>query len=129
MPTTNTKHGSKRKKRLLITLLVSLALFIFVVLPATALTGLWLSERQKKAERSPRVKVPNVVGQDHRTAEAMLKERGLGIRVLARRSDQNQPIDVVLDQVPFGGESVEVGQTIGVTLGNYKADPTRSPHR
>lgn len=127
MPRADTTHGSKRKKRLLITLLISFAVFIFVVLPATALTGLWLSERQKRAERPPQVTVPNVVGQDYRKAEAMLKERGLGIRVLARRSDQNQPMDVVLDQVPFGGASVDVGYTIGVTVGDFRED--KSPSR
>lgn len=128
MLTPNTKYGSKRKKRLLITLLVSFAVFVFIVLPATFLTGLWLSERQERADRFPQVKVPNVVGQDYRTAEAMLKERGLGISVLARRSDQNQPMDVVLDQVPFGGESVDVGYTIGVTVGDVRGVKSPSPH-
>lgn len=127
MPRADTTHGSKHKKRLLITLLISFAVFIFVVLPATALTGLWLSERQKRAERPPQVTVPNVVGQDYRKAEAMLKERGLGIRVLARRSDQNQPMDVVLYQVPYGGESVDVGYMIGVTLGDFRGDKSPSP--
>lgn len=127
MPRADTTHGSKRKKRLLITLLISFAVFIFVVLPAAALTGLWLSERQKRAERPSQVTVPNVVGQDYRKAEAMLKERGLGIRVLARRSDQNQRMDVVLYQVPFGGESVNVGYTIGVTLGDFRGDKSPSP--
>ena len=73
------------------------------------------------------VKLPNVVGQDYRTAKAMLKERGLGIKVLARRSDHNQPMDVVLHQVPFGGESVDVGYTIGVTVGDFRGD--KSPSR
>lgn len=125
----NTNHRSKLKKTLLIALVIGVALFIFIVRPAAFLTGLWLSERQKKAERPPQVKVPNVIGQDFGAAEAILKGKGLGIRVLARRSDQNQPMDVVLDQTPFGGENVDIGYAVGVTLGDFKTDATRSPRR
>lgn len=125
----NTNHKSKWKKGLLIALLVGVALFVFVARPAAFLTGLWLSERQKRAERPQQVKVPNVIGQDLRTAERMLREKGLGTRVLARRSDQNQPMDIVLDQTPFGGENVDIGYPAGLTLGDFKADATRSQHR
>ena len=125
----STNHRSKLKIGLLIALLVGVALFVFVLRPAAFLTGLWLSERQKKAERPPQVKVPNVIGQDFRAAEAKLKEKGLGIRVLARRSDQNQPMDVVLDQTPFGGENVDIGYAVGVTLGDFKTGATRPARR
>lgn len=125
----NTSNNSKWKTGLLICLVVGVALFVFIIRPAGFLAGLWLSERQKRAERSPQVKVPNVIGQDYRKGEAMLKEKGLMIRVLAKRSDENQPIDMILDQVPRGGESVDVGYTIGVTIGNVKADGSVSPRR
>lgn len=112
-----TNHESKWKIKLLIGLVVGILVFTCIVLPGAALTGLWISERQKRAERSPQVKVPNVIGQDYRKGEAMLKEKGLGIRVLAQRSDQNQPVDIILDQSPFAGESVNLGYIVGVTVG------------
>jgi beta-lactam-binding protein with PASTA domain len=113
----NTSQTPKPRKRLLICLVIGFAFFIFIVRPAGFLTGLWLSERQKRAERAPQVKVPNVVGQDYRRGEAILKERGLRMLVLAKRWDQNQPVDIILDQVPFGSENVDLGYTVGVTIG------------
>ena len=108
---------SKRKKKLLIGLLIGILCFIFIVIPVAALTGLWITVRQERARRIPQVKVPNVVGQDYRRGEVLLKEKGLGMRVLAKRSDQHQPADIILDQNPFGGENVDVGYTVGVTIG------------
>lgn len=113
----NANHDSKRKGKLLIGLVIGILIFIFIILPAGFLTGLWITERQKKAERAPQVKVPNVVGQDYRKGQAILKEKGLAMRVLAERSDQNQPVDTILFQVPVGGENVDVGYTVGVTIG------------
>jgi beta-lactam-binding protein with PASTA domain len=113
-----TNHESKRKKKLLIFLVVGALIFIFIVLPTGFLAGLWISVRQEKAQRSPKVKVPNVIGQDYRKGEAILKERGLRMRVLAKRSDQNQPVDIILDQVPFEGENVDLGYAVGVTIGS-----------
>jgi len=111
----NTNHTSKRKTRLLICLAIVLAIFVVIVRPAAFLGGLWLSERQKRAERAPQVRVPNVIGQDYRKGEAILQEKGLRIRVLAKRSDQHQPVDIILDQVPLGG--VDMGYAVGVTIG------------
>jgi beta-lactam-binding protein with PASTA domain len=125
----NTNHRSKWSKKLLISLLIGTFLFIFFIVPAGFLTGLWLSERQKRAERPPQVKVPNVIGQDYRKAEAMLKEKGLRMRVLAKRSDQNQPVDIILDQVPFGGENVDTGYAVGVTIGGLPPEGTLPPRR
>jgi len=89
----------------------------------------WLSERQKRAERPPQVTVPNVVGQDYRKAEAMLKEKGLRMRVLAKRSDQNQPVDIILDQVPLVGENVDLGYAVGVTIGTLPPETTFHPRK
>src|SRR5687768_13766935 len=100
MVQSNATDESKRKKKLLIYLAIGILIFVFIVIPSVTLTGLWISVRQKRSERPPQVKVPNVVGQDYRKAEAMLKEKGLGMQVLATRSDQNQPLDIILDQVP-----------------------------
>lgn len=129
MVTPNTNHEWKRKKKLLVAVLVGVFVFVWIILPAGFLTGLWLSERQKRAERSSQVKVPNVIGQDYRNAEAMLKEKGLRMRVLAKRSDQNQPVDIILDQVPFGGENVDLGYAVGVTIGTLPPETTFHPRK
>lgn len=113
----DTKNRWNRNTKLLICLLVGSFVFTSIVVPAAFLTGLWLSERQKRAERTPQVKVPNVIGQDYRRGEAILKEKGLRMRVLAKRWDQNQPIDIILDRVPYGSENVDLGYTVGVTIG------------
>lgn len=125
----NAKDESKRKKKLLIYLMIGVLVFIFIIIPSAALTGLWISGRQKRAEQPPQVKVPNVVGQDYRKGEAMLKEKGLGMQVLAKRSDQNQPLDIILDQVPRGGESVDLGYTVAVTVGGVSAEKDQLPPR
>jgi len=122
MVQSNANDDSKRKKKLLIYLAVGILIFIFIIIPSATLTGLWISGRQKRAERPPQVKVPNVIGQDYRKGEAMLKEKGLSMEVLAKRSDQNQPVDIILDQVPRGGESVDLGYTVGVMIGGVSAE-------
>jgi beta-lactam-binding protein with PASTA domain len=122
MVQSNANDESKRKKKLLIYLAIGILIFIFIIIPSVTLTGLWISVRQKRAQRPPQVRVPNVIGQAYRKGEGMLKEKGLGMQVLAKRSDQNQPVDIILDQVPRGGESVDLGYTVGVTVGGVSAE-------
>ena len=107
----------KRKRKKIIYLLVGIAVFIWILIPMAALTGLWVTERAKRAQEPPRVTVPNVVGQDWRRGEELLREKGLQMRVLAARNDQNQPHGVIIDQSPMPGESVEVSHTVGVSVG------------
>src|SRR6267142_390623 len=113
----NANRESKRKKKLLISLVIGLLIFIFIVFPAGALIGIWISVNQKLAQRPPQVEVPNVVGQDYRKGEAILREKGLRMQVLAERSDQNQPVDIILFQIPGAGESIDLGYPVGVTIG------------
>jgi len=112
---------AERKKRLLIYLLIGFALIsLFVcvfIIPAVTITGSWLVSRPKQVEAQPQVVVPNVVGQDYRKGEAVLKEHGLRMQVLAKRWDENQPVDVIVLQNPSAGESVAVGHTIDVVIG------------
>ncbi|MEK6282515.1 MAG: PASTA domain-containing protein [Acidobacteriota bacterium] len=122
MVRSNANDESKRKKKLLIYLVIGILVFVFIIIPSVTLSGLWVSVRQKRAERPAQIKVPNVVGQDYRKGEAMLKEKGLGMQVLATRSDQSQPVDIILDQVPRGGESVDLGYTVGVMIGGVSAE-------
>lgn len=120
---------SKRKKRLLIYALVGVLVFVFIILPAAGLTGLWITERQKRGERPPQVTVPNVVGQDYRKGESILEEKGLKMRVLATRWDQNQQVGVIIDQSPAAGESVQAGHSVGVAVGGKPGQQFNSPER
>jgi beta-lactam-binding protein with PASTA domain len=113
----NPSRLTKKKKRLLIYSLVGVLVFFFIILPAAGLTTMVVLERQERARRPPQVKVPNVIGQDYRAAETLLKARGLKMSVLAARWDQDQPVGIVIDQTPFGGETVDVGHDVGVTVG------------
>lgn len=110
-------------------MLVGALVFIFVILPAAALTGLWVTERQKRAQEPPRVEVPNVVGQDLQGVESLLKGRRLGLRVNAMRADTGERPGVVLDQVPLGGEKVPVNYVVGVVVsGPPERFQTQIPH-
>ena len=120
---------ARRKKKLLIRVLIGIAIFVFIILPAVFLTGLWSSVRQERASRPLPVVVPNVIGQNHLRGETILKEKGLRMRVLATRWDQNQPVDVIIDQSPLGGERVEVGHSVGVTVGGKPERQITLPER
>jgi eukaryotic-like serine/threonine-protein kinase len=120
---------AKRRKRLLIYALVGVLVFVFVILPAAALTGLWITERQKRAQRPPRVEVPNVVGQDYRSGQAVLEAKGLKMQINATRWDKNQPVGIIIDQNPLAGESVEVGRSVGVSVGGKPGQQFDPPRR
>lgn len=126
---THTQRLSKKKKRLLIYVLAGILIFIFIILPAAALTGLWISVRQERAQRPPQVIVPNVIGKDYSQGKSLLEDKGLKIRVLATRSDQNQPTGIILDQSPLGGGSVEINHIVGVTVGGTPVRERISPQR
>lgn len=120
---------AKRRKKLLIYALVGVLVFVFIVLPAALLTGLWITERQKRAEEPLRVRVPNVVGRDYRSGQAALEAQGLKMQINATRWDQNQPVGIIIDQNPLAGESVEVGHSVGVSVGGRPGQQFGSPQR
>lgn len=118
----------KRRKRV-IHALIALAIVVFIIIPAALLTGLWITERQKRAERPPQVKVPNVVGRDYRSGQAVLEAQGLKMQINATRWDKNQPVGIIIDQNPLAGESVEVGHSIGVSVGGKPGQQFSIPQR
>jgi beta-lactam-binding protein with PASTA domain len=106
------------KKRLLITLTVYIGLIIMcsVVVPAIALYMLGLSVMRERASRPPQTSVPVVVGANYNTAEVKLRAANLKIRVLATRHDPQFEPGIIIAQTPQGGERVDCGTVIGVTL-------------
>ena len=123
------RRDAKKKRKLLIWVLIGVAVFVFIILPVCFLAGLSIVIYQETANRTPTVVVPNVVGQEYRRGELMLKEKGLRMRVLAVRSDQNQPAGIIQDQTPPPGESVVVNHIVAVTIGGDPGQPIPSPMR
>ena len=104
------------KKPLLIATLTGLAVVCFIVMPAIALSLLALDVRRERLSRPPQTTVPVVVGLNYKTAQIKLRDANLNIRVLANRHDLQLEPGIIVTQTPQGGERVECGTVIGVTV-------------
>lgn len=104
------------KQRLLIATLSAIAIGCFIVLPAIALSLLALDVRRERRSRPPQTSVPVVVGLSYKTAQIKLRDANLNIRVLATRHDLRLEPGIIIAQTPQGGEHVDCGTVIGVTL-------------
>jgi len=104
------------KQRLLIATLTAIAVGCFIVLPAIALSLLALDVRRERLSRPPQTSVPVVVGLNYKSAEMKLLDANLKIRVLAKRHDPQFEPGIIIAQTPQGGERVDCGTVIGVTL-------------
>jgi beta-lactam-binding protein with PASTA domain len=107
-----------KKRLLIITLTVYIGLIIMcsVVLPAIALSMLGFSVMRERASRPPQTSVPVVVGVNYETGQIKLRDANLKIRVLAKRHDSQFESGIIIAQTPQGGERVDCGTVIGVTL-------------
>jgi beta-lactam-binding protein with PASTA domain len=104
------------KQRLLIATLTAIAVGCFIVLPAIALSLLALDVRRERLSRPPQTTVPVVVGLNYKTAEIKLRDSNLKIRVLADRHDLQIKPGIIIAHTPQGGEHVDCGTVIGVTV-------------
>ena len=109
-------YHMRGKHRLLIATLTAIAVGCFIVVPAIALSLLALDVRRERLSRPPQTTVPVVVGLNYETAQIKLRDANLKIRVLANRHDPNLEPGLIIAQVPQGGERVDCGTVIGVTL-------------
>ena len=100
----------------MIYLLGGCLVFLFVIVPAGFLTGLWISVRQEKAARPAQVITPNLIGQEYRQGEALLRSKGLNMQVRATRTGRNQQGGIIVDQSPRAGESIPANYTVSVVL-------------
>ena len=118
-----------KKRLLIITLTVYIGLIIMcsVVLPAIALSMLGLSVMRERASRPPQTSVPVIVGLKYNTAQIKLRDANLNIRVLAKRYDPQVEPGIIIAQTPQGGERVDCGTVIGVTVSGE--DPWRHEPR
>lgn len=116
------------KKRWLIITLTAYTGFIImcaVVLPAIALSMLGLSVMRERASRPPQTSVPVVVGVNYETAQIKLRDANLKIRVLAKRYDPQFEPGIIIAQTPQGGERVDCGTVIGVTISAQRPERMR----
>ena len=95
---------------------VTLALVVYVVIPALALLGLSIDVQRERRSRPVQTKVPVVKGLTYEDAETKLHAANLNIRLLATRHDPAVQPGLVIDQVPAPGEEVTVGHSVGITL-------------
>ena len=104
------------KQKLLIRFLVTLALVVYIVIPATALLALRLDVQRERRSRPAQTKVPVIKGLSYEDAERKLHAANLNIRLLATRHDPAVQPGLIVDQVPAPGEEVAVGYSVGVTV-------------
>jgi len=88
---------------------LSIAIAIAILFLFGLATTVYLSLRR------PEVMVPDVMGKDRFEAERVLGDAGLNFRVRAYRPSQSKT-DIVLFQLPRGGEVVKAGQTIAMDI-------------
>jgi beta-lactam-binding protein with PASTA domain len=65
--------------------------------------------------RTAEVKIPDIVGKDRFTAESMLDDAGLKIRIRGTRPSADKP-DTVLSQLPEAGQIVKAGIPVAVEV-------------
>ena len=103
------------KQKLLIRFLVTLALVVYVVIPAIALLGLSIDVQRERRSRPAQTKVPVIKGLSYEDAERKLHAANLNTRLLATRYDPAVQPGLVIDQTPAPGEEVAVGYSVGIT--------------
>jgi hypothetical protein len=94
------------KQKLLIRFLVTLALVVYVVIPAIALLGLSIDVQRERRSRPAQTKVPVIKGLSYEDAERKLHAANLKIRLLATRYDSALQPGLIIDQTPAPGEEV-----------------------
>jgi beta-lactam-binding protein with PASTA domain len=109
-------YSLRGKQKLLIRFLVTLALVVYVVVPAIALLGLHLDVQRERRSRPAQTKVPVIKGLTYEDAEKKLHAANLNIRLLATRYDSSLQPGLIIDQTPAPGEEVACGYSVGVTI-------------
>jgi hypothetical protein len=94
------------KHKRLIRVLVTLALVVYIVIPATALLALRLDVQRERRSRPAQTKVPALKGLTYEDAERKLHAANLSIRLLATRHDLALQPGLVIDQTPAPGEKL-----------------------
>jgi len=109
-------YSMRGKKKLLITVLTTIAFLVYIILPAVALVALRLDVQQERQSRPAQTRVPALKGLSYGEAQIKVRASNLHIRVLATRYDLQVEPGMIIDQVPQPGEEVVYGYPVGVTI-------------
>jgi beta-lactam-binding protein with PASTA domain len=109
-------YSMRGKKKLLITVLATIAFIVYIILPTVALVALRLDVQHERQSRPAQTRVPALKGLSYEDAEIKLRASNLHIRVLATRYDLTVEPGLIIDQVPQPGEEVVYGYPVGVTI-------------
>ena len=103
---------SRRPSRRLIDYLpiAALATFVVAVAVVAVIASIWLAPAGKP------VPVPSFMGMPFDHAESLASSAHLGLRIVAHRTDFRAPKDVIIGQLPSGGEKVREGRVVDVIL-------------
>ena len=104
------------KKKLLITVLATVAFIVFIILPAITLLALRLDVQHERQSRPAQTSVPLLKGLSYEDAEAKLHASTLNIKLLATRCDLPLQPGLIIDQTPQPGEEVDYGYPVGITI-------------
>src|SRR6266550_6708942 len=113
-------YSMRGKKKLLITVLATVAFIVYIILPAIALLALRFHVQHERQSRPAQTRVPALKGLSYENAETKLHASNLNIQLLATRYDLSLQPGLVIDQTPHAGEEVDYGYPVGVTI--TKAD-------
>src|SRR6266852_9906641 len=81
------------KKKLLITVLATVAFIVYIILPAIALLALRLDVQHERQSRPAQTRVPSLKGLSYENAETKLHASNLNIQLLALRSSTSARTD------------------------------------
>src|SRR5215217_7253305 len=109
-------YSLRGKQKLLIRFLVTLALVVYVVVPAIALLALSIDVQREHRSRPAQTKVPVIKGLSYQDAERKLHAANLNIRLLATRYDSAVQPELIIDQTPAPGEAVALGYSVALPL-------------
>jgi len=113
-------YSMRGKKKLLVTVLATVAFIVYIILPAIMLLALSLDVKKERQSRPAQTRVPAIKGLSYENAEAKLHASNLNIKLLATRCDLPLQPGLIVDQTPQPGEEVDYGYPVGVTI--TKAD-------
>ena len=109
-------YSMRGKKKLLITVLTTVAFIVFIMLPAITLLALRLDVQHERQSRPAQTRVPSLKGLSYKNAETKLHASNLNIQLLATRYDLALQPGLIIDQTPQPGEEVVYGYPVGVTV-------------
>ena len=109
-------YNLRGRNKILITVLATVLLIDYIVVPAVALLALRSDVQRDRQSRPAQTKVPAIKGLSYEDAETKLHASNLNIRLLATRYDLPLQPGMIIDQTPQPGEEVVYGYPVGVTI-------------